>query len=96
MRSTSSSALWPKSKIAGFLAVVGAILAAAYTLRLLKQIVWGRTDKRDIADLNLRESSTLAPLAVFVIWVGLFPAPFVKVMEATLVHLFMQLNRLSH
>jgi len=31
-----------------------------------------------------------------VIWVGLFPAPFVKVMETTLVHLFMQLNKLSH
>ena len=36
-----------RSKTAGFLAVVGAVLAAAYMLRLLKQIVWGREDKRD-------------------------------------------------
>ncbi len=85
-----------KSKTAGFFAGVGAVVAAAYMLNLLKQIVWGRTDKRDLADLNLREYITLVPLAVFVIWVGLFPAPFVKVMETTLVHLFMQLNKLSH
>jgi NADH-quinone oxidoreductase subunit M len=85
-----------KSKTAGFFAVVGAVVAAAYMLRLLKQIVWGREDKRDLADLNIREYITLAPLAVFVIWVGLFPAPFVKVMESTLVHLFMQLSKLSH
>ncbi|MCG6537610.1 MAG: NADH-quinone oxidoreductase subunit M, partial [Syntrophales bacterium LBB04] len=30
------------SKIAGFFAVVGAVVAAAYMLKLLKQIVWGR------------------------------------------------------
>ena len=84
------------SKTAGFFAAVGAVVAAAYMLRLLKQIVWGREDKRDLADLNIREYITLAPLAVFVIWVGLFPAPFVKVMESTLVHLFMQLSKLSH
>ena len=84
------------SKTAGFFAAVGAVVAAAYMLRLLKQIVWGREDKRDLADLNIREYITLTPLAVFVIWVGLFPAPFVKVMESTLVHLFMQLSKLSH
>ncbi len=31
-----------KSKTAGFFAVVGAVVAAAYMLNLLKQIVWGR------------------------------------------------------
>ena len=65
-------------------------------LRLLKQIVWGREDKRDLADLNVREFVYLTPLAVFVLWVGLFPSPFVRVMENTLVHLFMQLSKLSH
>ena len=74
----------------------GAVVAAAYMLNLLKKIVWGREDKRNLADLNLREYITLAPLAVFVLWVGLFPAPFVKVMETTLVHLYMQLSKLSH
>ena len=84
-----------RSRTAGFFAVVGAVVAAAYMLKLLKQIVWGREDKRDIKDLNVREFVYLTPLAIFVIWVGLFPAPFVRVMETTLVNLFMQLNKLS-
>lgn len=85
-----------KSKIAGFCAVAGAVLAAAYMLRLLKQIAWGRKDVRDLTDLNLREIVYLLPLAVFVLWVGLLPRPFVKVMETTLLHLKMQLLNLSH
>lgn len=85
-----------KSKLAGFCAVAGAVLAAAYMLRLLKQIAWGREDVRDLTDLNLREIVYLLPLAVFVLWVGLFPRPFVKVMETTLLHLKMQLLNLSH
>ncbi len=85
-----------KSRTAGFFAAVGAVVAAAYMLRLLKQIVWGREDKRDLADLNVREFVYLTPLAVFVLWVGLFPSPFIRVMENTLVHLFMQLSKLSH
>jgi NADH-quinone oxidoreductase subunit M len=84
-----------RSRIAGFFAAVGAVVAAAYMLKLLKQIIWGREDKRDIKDLNVREIVYLTPLAVFVLWVGLFPAPFVRVMETTLVRLFMQLNKLS-
>jgi NADH-quinone oxidoreductase subunit M len=72
------------------------MVAAAYMLRLLKAIVWGREDKRDLTDLNVREFVYLTPLAVFVLWVGLFPGPFVRVMETTLVHLFMQLSKFAH
>lgn len=80
------------SKLAGFLSVVGAVLAAAYMLRLLKQVVWGREDKREIADMNAREYVLLVPLAVFVFWVGLFPKPFLKVIDSSLVHLFDQMQ----
>ena len=84
------------NKTAGFFAVAGAVVAAAYMLKLLKQIVWGREDKRDLKDLNAREVIYLLPLAVFVFWVGLFPRPFVQVMETTLVNLHMHLSKLSH
>ncbi len=85
-----------KSKITGFFAVVGAVVAAAYMLRLLKKIAWGREDKRELKDLNLREILYLAPLAVFVLWVGLFPRPFVQIMESTLMHLLMRLKNLPY
>ncbi|MEW6334857.1 MAG: NADH-quinone oxidoreductase subunit M [Thermodesulfobacteriota bacterium] len=81
---------------AGFLAVAGAVLAAAYMLRLLKAITWGREDKRPLQDLNLREVVTLLPLGILVLWVGLFPRPFVRVMESTLGHLLRQLQGFSH
>ena len=81
---------------AGFLAVVGAVLAAAYMLRLLKQIVWGREDKREIRDMNVREVIYLLPLGVFVLWIGLFPRPFIRIMETTLDHLLAQMQVFSH
>jgi len=84
------------NRIAGFFAIVGAVIAAAYMLKLLKQIAWGREDKRDIKDMNLREIIYMLPLAVFVLWVGIFPRPFVNVMEYTLVNLAMQLDKVSH
>ncbi len=84
------------SKTAGFFAVVGAVIAAAYMLKLLKNVAWGRDDKRAIKDMNLREIVYMVPLAVFVLWVGLFPRPFVNVMEYTLVNLAMQLDKVSH
>jgi len=85
-----------QSKLAGFLAVVGAVLAAAYMLRLLKQIVWGRTDQVFIKDMNAREVVYLLPLMLFVLWVGFFPRPYVYVMEKTLAHLFNQLQAILH
>ena len=83
-------------KLAGFLAVVGAILAAAYMLRLLKQIVWGRTDKREIKDMNVREFVYLIPLVIFVIWMGLFPKPFIGCIEKSLSALFAQMQPYLH
>lgn len=82
------------SRLAGFLAVVGALLAAAYMMRLLKQIIWGRTDQSGIADMNLREFVYLLPLAVFVVWMGIFPRPYVNVMEKTVTHLFSQMKNI--
>jgi NADH-quinone oxidoreductase subunit M len=79
-------------KAAGLIAVVGAVLAAAYMLRLLKQIVWGREDKRTLADMNSREVIYLTPLVLFVIWVGLFPRPYVAIMEKSLANLLDQMR----
>jgi NADH-quinone oxidoreductase subunit M len=79
-------------RVAGLIAVIGAVLAAAYMLRLLKQIVWGREDKRPLSDMNAREIIYLAPLVLFVIWMGLFPRPYVSVMEKSLVNLLDQMK----
>ena len=76
--------------------LMGAVLAAAYMLRLLKQIIWGREDQGVIRDMNVREVVYLLPLILFVLWVGFFPRPYVHVMEKTLMHLFNQLQAILH
>ncbi len=84
-----------KNKVVAAAAVPGAILAAAYMLRMLQKVVWGGTDNPDqsyLTDLNLREIVTLAPLLFFVFWIGLAPKPFMNVMHTSVAHLLDQVN----
>jgi NADH-quinone oxidoreductase subunit M len=71
-------------------AIPGAVLAAAYMLRMLQKIVWGGTDNPDqswITDLNIREIITLAPFLLFVFWIGLKPQPFINFMDTSVTDL---------
>ena len=80
--------------IAG-LAVLGILLSAAYMLWLLQRIVWGehtRENKLPLADLNIRELSTLVPLLVLVFWIGFYPKPFLGFMEVSVEHLVSQVQ----
>jgi NADH-quinone oxidoreductase subunit M len=73
--------------------VPGVILAAAYMLRMLQKVAYGGTQNPDhsrLKDLGLREVITLAPLLIFVFWIGLHPEPFTRVMHASVQHLLEQ------
>ena len=85
-------ATFARSKPAGFFAIVGAMLAAAYMLRLLKQIIWGRVERPRLADMDVREMVYIIPLAILVLWMGIFPRPFVAAIEPTLAHLQRQME----
>jgi NADH-quinone oxidoreductase subunit M len=83
------------SKLMVVCAVPGVVIAAAYMLRMLQKVAYGHTDNPDhsqLADLNFREVVTLAPLLVFVFWIGLHPQPFLNVMHASVQHLIEQAN----
>ena len=72
------------------LAMVGIVLAAAYTLWMLQRVVLGEARTPVAArlpDLNWRETATLIPLVVVVFWVGLYPAPLLNVMDASVTSL---------
>jgi len=61
------------------LAAVGVILAAVYMLYMFQKMFLGPADKEEnlkLKDLNWREILTLAPLLVFIFWIGLYPKPF--------------------
>ena len=78
-----------------FLAATTLILGAAYTLWLVKRVIFGPVGNDHVAamqDLNGREFLVLAVLAVAVLALGLWPAPLVRVMEASMQHLLQQLT----
>jgi NADH-quinone oxidoreductase subunit M len=61
----------------GALAMGGVVFAAAYTLRLVQGTLWGEPKGEEPwPDLTVREGLILVPLAVMVLWLGLYPAPF--------------------
>jgi NADH-quinone oxidoreductase subunit M len=77
-----------------FLAAVTLILGAAYTLWLVKRVIFGAVANHHVAelqDLNFREFFILGLLAVAVLVVGLWPAPLLEVMQATVQHLVQQI-----
>ncbi|PLX84259.1 MAG: NADH-quinone oxidoreductase subunit M [Desulfuromonas sp.] len=63
----------------GALGMAGVVFAAAYTLRLAQGVIWGEPrDKEPWPDMTVREGLVLVPLAVMVLWLGLYPAPFLE------------------
>ncbi|HZO21289.1 MAG TPA: NADH-quinone oxidoreductase subunit M, partial [Steroidobacteraceae bacterium] len=72
------------------LAAVTLILGAAYTLWLVKRVVFGPVANPRVAaltDLNGREFIVLGALALAVLWIGVWPAPLLKIMQPTIHHL---------
>lgn len=73
-----------------FIAATTLILGAAYTLWMVKRVIYGEVGSEKVAalkDINSREFLFLGILAVMVLVVGLYPAPLLEVMEATVQHL---------
>ncbi len=77
-----------------FLAATTLILGAAYTLWMVKRVLYGEVANNNVAelkDLNAREFIVLAILAVSVLLVGLWPAPLVDMMNASIEQLLAQI-----
>jgi NADH-quinone oxidoreductase subunit M len=70
-----------------FFAATTLVLGAAYTLWMVKRVVFGAVANDHVAelpDVNAREFWMLMVLAVAVLIVGIWPAPIVSAMDATL------------
>ncbi|PWV59250.1 NADH-quinone oxidoreductase subunit M [Plasticicumulans acidivorans] len=69
-----------------FLAALTLILGAAYTLWLIKRVVFGEVVHKHVAelqDINTREFTILLVLAVAVLGLGLWPQPLTDVLQAS-------------
>jgi NADH-quinone oxidoreductase subunit M len=77
-----------------FLAASTLILGAAYTLWMVKRVLYGEVANNNVAelkDLNSREFIVLAILAVSVLLLGLWPAPLVDMMNSSIEQLLAQI-----
>jgi NADH-quinone oxidoreductase subunit M len=69
-----------------FLAGLTLILGAAYSLWLVKRVIFGSVANEQVAalrDINTREALMLGSLAIAVLLLGLWPAPLVNIMHAS-------------
>ena len=73
-----------------FLAATTLVFGAAYTLWMVKRVVFGEVGNDGVAklrDVDSREFFYLAVLALGVLILGVWPAPLLEVMEVTLANL---------
>lgn len=73
-----------------FFATTGVILSAAYALWLYRRVVFGKLEKpelKGILDIDGREIAILAPLVFLTILFGIYPAPVIDVMSASVENL---------
>ncbi|MGO4411763.1 NADH dehydrogenase subunit M [Cupriavidus sp. OV038] len=74
----------------GLLAATALILGAAYSLWMVKRVIFGdivHQHVRELIDLNKREFFMLGLLAVMTLYMGLYPKPFTDVMHASVANL---------
>ena len=84
-----------RSFVMVLLAMGGIVLAAAYMLCMLQRVTLGQAATPAAAllpDLSMRETAILVPLAVVILWVGLYPGPLMEVMDASVNHLVQKMN----
>ena len=61
------------------IATAGVILAAYYMLRMFQSVMFGDVEieaNRRLPDLSGREIAVLLPLVALIVWIGVYPAPF--------------------
>jgi len=81
---TIGTAEFSKGITLAVLAASGVILGAVYMLWVVQRVFFGPERKaasHGMADLNLREWFTVAPLLLAIVWIGLAPQPLLDAMR---------------
>ena len=71
-------------------AASGVIFAAVYLLWMYQRVAFGEIKNpamKDIKDMNKREMLVLAPVFIFIVWIGVYPGTFLKVSEVSTKHI---------
>lgn len=74
----------------GAIAIVGIVAGPVYMLGMCQKVLFGkltRPENRRLKDLNLREALILLSIVFFILWIGIYPKPFLKIASASTAHL---------
>jgi NADH-quinone oxidoreductase subunit M len=77
-------------------AVTGIVWAAWYMLGMVRRVLFGpltHPENADISDLTWNERIVLVPVLVLIVWIGVYPAPFLRRMEASVERVIVQVKR---
>jgi NADH-quinone oxidoreductase subunit M len=78
------------------LGTAGIILAAVYMLWMFQRVMFGPVTQeanRGVTDLTPREVAVLVPVLVLIVWIGIYPQPFLRTAEASVTQLLAQVHR---
>jgi NADH-quinone oxidoreductase subunit M len=67
--------------MAAVFAALGVILAAVYMLWMFQRVMFGQVtheENRHLSDLSGREIALLLPLVLLILWIGIYPQPFLQ------------------
>jgi len=79
----------------GMVATIGLILGAIYLLWMYRRVMYGQITKaenQNLKDMTGREYAYLLPIVLFIVWIGVYPKPFLKTMDASVDHLLETVN----
>ena len=71
-------------------AATGVILAAIYLLWMYQRVMFGpvtNEKNRGLLDLSKREFWTLAPVILFIVWIGIYPNTFLRKLDVSVTDL---------
>jgi NADH-quinone oxidoreductase subunit M len=74
------------NKLWAGVAASGIVLGAVYMLWLYQRTMFGKVDNpanASLKDLSGREVATFVPLILLAVWIGLYPAPFLRRLESS-------------
>src|SRR4051794_12305992 len=84
-----------KSMMWAAFAASGVVLGAAYMLYLYQRTMFGKIENpknEGLFDLSHREFVTFAPLIVLAVWMGLYPAPFLRRLETSVEQIVLRVS----
>ncbi len=76
-------------------AASGVVLGAAYMLYLYQRTMFGKVENpknERLVDLTHREFATFVPLIILAVWIGLYPAPFLRRLETSVQRIVMRVS----